>query len=67
MLAGAGPAWPESNDWFAQRAFPASAQTFDDLGVVDYEGDGDLDVFTTNHVTPSCCWRTTGADRSRTA
>ena len=50
-LASAGPAWSQSDGWFAQRAFPASAQTFDDLGVVDYEGDGDLDVFTTNHVT----------------
>jgi hypothetical protein len=50
-LASAGPAWSQSDGWFAQRAFPASAQTFDDLGAVDYEGDGDLDVFTTNHVT----------------
>ena len=50
-LASAGPAWSQTDGWFAQRAFPASAQTFDDLGVVDYEGDGDLDVFTTNHVT----------------
>jgi hypothetical protein len=50
-LASAGPAWSQSDGWFAQRAFPASAQTFDDLGAVDYEGDGDVDVFTTNHVT----------------
>jgi ASPIC and UnbV/FG-GAP-like repeat len=50
-LAGGGPAWGQSDDSFAQRAFPASTSTFDDLGVVDYEGDGDLDVFTTNHLT----------------
>jgi hypothetical protein len=50
-LASAGPAWSQSDDWFAQRAFPASTATFYDLGVVDYEGDGDLDVFTTNHLT----------------
>ena len=50
-LGSAGPAWSQSDGWFAQRAFPASASTFYDLGVVDYEGDGDLDVFTTNHLT----------------
>jgi hypothetical protein len=50
-LAGAGSAWGQSDGWFAQRPFPASASTFYDLGVVDYEGDGDLDVFTTNHLT----------------
>jgi hypothetical protein len=49
-LATAGPARAQVDGWFQPRPFPSSTFTLDDLGVVDYEGDGDLDVFTTNHL-----------------
>jgi hypothetical protein len=50
VLAGAGTAAARSDGWFQERPFPDRSFTLDDLGVTDYEGDGDLDVFTTNHL-----------------
>ena len=50
-IATAAPAGAQGDGWFEPREFPAQAFTLDDLGVVDYEGDGDLDVFTTNHLS----------------
>ena len=41
----------QSDGWFEQRPFPDRSFTLDDLGVTDYDGDGDLDVFTTNHLS----------------
>jgi hypothetical protein len=51
VLATAAPAGAQSDGWFVERPFPDRSFTLDDLGVVDYEGDGDLDVFTTNHLS----------------
>jgi ASPIC and UnbV/FG-GAP-like repeat len=50
-LASAAPAGAQSDGWFVERPFADPSFTLDDLGVVDYEGDGDLDVFTTNHLS----------------
>lgn len=36
---------------FVERPFPESSFTLDDIGVVDYDQDGNLDVFSTNHLT----------------
>src|SRR5918995_6530516 len=47
----ATPALAQSDGWFEQRPFPERSFTLDDLGVTDYDGDGDLDVFTTNHLS----------------
>jgi len=49
-LASAGGAGAQSQAWFEQRPFPEASFTLDDLGVADYQDDGDLDVFTTNHL-----------------
>jgi hypothetical protein len=48
--ATAGPVGAQSAGWFEQRPFPDRSFTLDDIGVADYEDDGDLDVFTTNHL-----------------
>ena len=50
-LAMAAAAGAQSDGWFVERPFADRSFTLDDLGVVDYEGDGDLDVFTTNHLS----------------
>ena len=50
-LVGAPPAAAQSDGWFAERPFPDRAFTLDDLGTTDYDADGDLDVFTTNHLS----------------
>jgi hypothetical protein len=50
-LATAAPSGAQSDGWFVERPFADRSFTLDDLGVVDYEGDGDLDVFTTNHLS----------------
>ncbi len=50
-MSPAGSAGAQGDGWFEPREFPERAFTLDDLGVVDYEGDGDLDVFTTNHLS----------------
>jgi hypothetical protein len=50
-LATAAPSGAQSDGWFVERPFADPSFTLDDLGVVDYEGDGDLDVFTTNHLS----------------
>ena len=50
-LVVAAPAFAQSDAWFEERPFPDRSFTLDDLGVTDYNGDGDLDVFTTNHLS----------------
>jgi hypothetical protein len=50
-LIGAPVARGQSDGWFETRPFPDRTFTLDDLGVTDYDGDGDLDVFTTNHLS----------------
>ncbi len=51
-LAGAtaGDAWAQSAPRFEPLPFPKSIFTLDDLGTTDFDDDGDLDVFTTNHL-----------------
>jgi len=61
VLATAGPAGAQNDGWFEQRPFPQTSFTLDDLGVVDYEGDGDLDVFTTNHLATQLLLRNDGS------
>jgi len=50
-VVGASPAAAQSDGWFEERPFPDRSFTLDDLGVTDYDNDGDLDVFTTNHLS----------------
>ena len=48
-LGGAGRA--QSDGWFEHTQLAPPGFTLDDLGVADYQEDGDLDVFTTNHLS----------------
>jgi ASPIC and UnbV/FG-GAP-like repeat len=59
-LAAATPAGADDG-WFEERPFPERSFTLDDLGVTDYEDDGDLDVFTTNHLTTQLLMTNDGA------
>lgn len=59
-LAAAAPA-AAADGWFEERPFPERSFTLDDLGVTDYEGDGDLDVFTTNHLATQLLMTNDGA------
>ncbi len=40
---------------------PVRSNVLDDLGVVDYDGDEDLDIFTTNHLEPQSLLTNDGA------
>jgi hypothetical protein len=48
-IAAAEPAGAQSDGEFEHRPLADPSFTLDDLGVADYQQDGDLDVFTTNH------------------
>jgi hypothetical protein len=57
---GAAPALAQSGGWFEERPFADRSWTLDDLGVVDYDQDGNLDVFTTNHLSTQLLLRGDG-------
>jgi ASPIC and UnbV/FG-GAP-like repeat len=50
-LASAAPAAGQSDGWFERTELAPRSFTLDDLGVADFQEDGDLDVFTTNHLS----------------
>jgi ASPIC and UnbV/FG-GAP-like repeat len=50
-LVAAAPAGAQSDGWFDRTQLAPPSFTLDDLGVADYQEDGDLDVFTTNHLS----------------
>jgi len=50
-VASAADAWAQGDGRFEQLPFPELSWTLDDLGVTDYDDDGDIDVFTTNHLS----------------
>jgi hypothetical protein len=60
-LGAAGPARAQTDGWFEQRPLADASFTLDDLGVADYDEDGNLDVFTTNHLAGQLLLRNDGS------
>lgn len=61
VLAAAAPALAQEQGGFVERPFPESSSfTLDDIGVVDYDQDGNLDVFSSNHLTRQLLLRGNG-------